>query len=489
MQHDLNMLEVGPVFDPTDHTAQLLTLLFFTMTYGPGLPLLMPLCCFAFILYFRVDKVLLCRYYQKPPQVGDAAIRNVLTILPYAALVRLGFAIWMFGNQSILPTTATSSSSSYDKFLSHARSSSTGYSYSQDRIFRPNVFPLFVLFLVILAAIVIRRLWKELPVYWIYKGVRQLARLCFKSEDIFAAANSEGKIPAWELLKLDDPLRQQSAGLTQDYFRFVKHRDEIPDTCLKMFSYAYLTQMSEMEVEEGWKLEDRGDFVVKIKIWKEEHRRADGSKLRVGTLKRTYEVIGDHRCSSYNIELVPAYYLAMKGLREAASGQQGAVLALSTQKGLGLGMSGTGMTFLEEGRREREDGIDGLADLKAKPKKEPGSAGGGGGKAKVSVTVGEDPPHASGARPHSRGERERQTPDSLGAKAPKTNKTATSAQSSTSAATKKNFTFDDFEGMEAGQDTALALALQADQLALEAHQQAEEGGQAKAKKKGKKSKH
>jgi hypothetical protein len=79
MQKDLNALMVGDVFDSTDHAAQLLTLLFFAMIYSSGLPLLIPLCCFAFILYFRVDKFLVCRYFQKPPNIGDAVIRRLLT--------------------------------------------------------------------------------------------------------------------------------------------------------------------------------------------------------------------------------------------------------------------------------------------------------------------------------------------------------------------------------------------------------------------------
>lgn len=181
----------------------------------------------------------------------------------------------MYGNQEILPTTVNSQSSAYDKFLQNARESSAGYSYAQDRIFRPNVFPLFILWLVVVALTAIRRLWHQLPIYWIYRLLAQLQYFIFKNEDILAKVKNEteGKVRGWELLKLDDPLRQQSAGLTKDYFRYVKHRDEIPDTCLKMFSYAYLTKMTEIEVEEGWKIEDRGDFVVKIKVWREEHRR------------------------------------------------------------------------------------------------------------------------------------------------------------------------------------------------------------------------
>lgn len=445
MQHDLNMLEVGPVFDPTDHTAQLLTLLFFSMTYAPGLPLLTPLCCFAFSLYFRVDKVLLCRWFQKPPQVGDAAIRNVLALLPYAAVVRLAIACWMYGNQDVM-STSTNLEGTYDRFLERARHSSAGLTYAQDRIFRPNVFPLFILLLFLIAVLVIRRLWKELPIYWIFKGLN-LLRHFFTQSDIFAGKTDDGKITAWDLLKLDDPLRMQSAGLTKEYFRFIKHRDEIPDTCLKMFSYAYLTQMSEMEVEEGWKIEDRGDFVVKVKIWREEHRRSNGTKLRVGTLKRTYEVIADHRCSSYNIERVPAYYLAMRGLREGASSLMEPGLASKTTH------SSTPHFFGEhhdiESGKDSQHELDDQADLKKKHKKQAHHSPSNGG----TVAVSNEPEH----RPRSPVPERPKTQETAKPAA----KQATQAHPHGAAPTKKNFTIDDFEGMEAGESTAMSAALEA----------------------------
>ena len=141
MQHDLNMLEVGDVFDSTDHSAQLLTLLFFAMTFAPGLPLLMPLCCFAFVLYFRVDKFLLCRYYQRPPHIGDAAMKVVVGLLPFAAVIRLAIACWMLGNPNILEDTVSSATQSYQDMLDNLKSSWV-VSFGRERILQQNIFPL-----------------------------------------------------------------------------------------------------------------------------------------------------------------------------------------------------------------------------------------------------------------------------------------------------------------------------------------------------------
>jgi len=72
-QHDLNKLATGPVFDFQGHYAQLLSLLFLGMTYAPGLPIMTPILAATFILFFCLDKLLLCRYYLKPPHLSDGA--------------------------------------------------------------------------------------------------------------------------------------------------------------------------------------------------------------------------------------------------------------------------------------------------------------------------------------------------------------------------------------------------------------------------------
>jgi hypothetical protein len=82
---------------------------------------------------------------------------------------------------------------------------------------------------------------------------------------------------------------------------------------MQMCSYAYLTNIAEAELEDGWEMRHQGDFVIKVKVWKEVKRK---SKHKRGDLKKTYEVIADHRCATYNIEKIPAYVIPMQGLRE-----------------------------------------------------------------------------------------------------------------------------------------------------------------------------
>ena len=225
----------------------------------------------------------------------------------------------MFSNNEIFP---------YDKLMSSntINKSPSIYDFG-GRIGRPNVLPLFVLLILVIAAAIVGILWKYLPIYWAYKLFVILVRYYCKSDadiyekrhrdEISAKENeSNDSIHPWELVKTGDPLRQQMAPYSGPYFRYLKHKDEIPNTCLEMFSYGGLTKLTEMEAEEGWVIADKGEFVVKVKGWMESHRRTDKTTALPGEWKRTYEVIADHRCCSFNIERVPAYKMAIIGLRE-----------------------------------------------------------------------------------------------------------------------------------------------------------------------------
>ena len=318
MQHDLNMLEVGPVFDSTTHTAQLLTLLFFAMTFAPGLPLLMPLCCFAFILYFRIDKYLLCRFYQKPPHYGDAAIRIVISQLPWAAVLRLAIGCWMLGNNNILPVETnpypSTASSSDDDAVEGDNGGVAGH------ITRSNTLPLLVFMLILICVKATLKFFEFVPLYAVLKCCflvfREMEshRNAAKIQQASINMNEDMmSIHPWELVKSGDLRRQQIAPFTGDYLRLIKHKDEIPDTCMQMCSYAYLTNVDEAEIEDGWEVRHQGDFVIKVKTWTNVRKK---SKHKRGDLKKTHEVIADHRCATYNIEKIPTYVVPMQGLRE-----------------------------------------------------------------------------------------------------------------------------------------------------------------------------
>jgi len=327
MQNDLNKLEVGPIFDSTTHTAQLLTLLFFAMTFAPGLPLMMPLCCFTFIMYFRIDKMLLCRFYQRPPQLGDSAIRVVISLLPYAAIIRLAFACWMFSNKDIIPESTVDGTESSS--LSSVREQG-GEDGVQARLFRDNVIPLWVLMLVIFAFKVVMQLFQYIPIYWLLKCIYIVFHESLKkSNERRFVVDENGNVHPWDLMKMKDPFRMHSAPFCGTFKQYLKHKDEIPDTCLSMFQYAALTEINEADIEDGWETRNEKDYVMKVKVFKRVKKKSGHKR---GDLKKTYEVIADHRCATYNIERIPAYVVPMQGLREGASSMMEAQVAAMREK-------------------------------------------------------------------------------------------------------------------------------------------------------------
>jgi hypothetical protein len=64
-QDEVNALFAGKQFDVSDRTATLLVLVFYFMTFAPGLPVLVPLACLAFVINFRIQKRLLLRFNAK----------------------------------------------------------------------------------------------------------------------------------------------------------------------------------------------------------------------------------------------------------------------------------------------------------------------------------------------------------------------------------------------------------------------------------------
>jgi hypothetical protein len=158
MQHDLDGWEVGPYFSPTLNTAKLMALFFFTMMYAPGLPLLVPLCFLTFFMYFRSQKYLMLRYYMMPDPMGDGVMKYTLSLLPFAAILRLAMACWMLSNPNILPVEeqrfemygyvpGQDTTASYSKSLADQRAAQGGD--VSTRLLRESVAPIFFLLLIV----------------------------------------------------------------------------------------------------------------------------------------------------------------------------------------------------------------------------------------------------------------------------------------------------------------------------------------------------
>jgi len=86
-----------------------------TPTSSGGIPLLLPFACLTFFVTFWVDKILLLRMYNKPPQYDHVLALTVTRLLPVALMVHLAVSTWMYGNQGVLQSGSVDSAGFINK--------------------------------------------------------------------------------------------------------------------------------------------------------------------------------------------------------------------------------------------------------------------------------------------------------------------------------------------------------------------------------------
>jgi hypothetical protein len=99
---DYYKLYLGPNFDIGTRYSQILVTIFVVLIYSPGMPILY-VCCFLFMfITYWVDKILLLRFYRKPPNI-DLFVAELFDIMIlFGMILHFAFAIWMYGNKGIL---------------------------------------------------------------------------------------------------------------------------------------------------------------------------------------------------------------------------------------------------------------------------------------------------------------------------------------------------------------------------------------------------
>ena len=80
----------------------LLNIIFVTMTYGYGVPILFPIAAFGIVVLYLVEKTMLYYAYRLPPMYDERLSQSVINMLSYAPLIYLGFGYWMASNKQML---------------------------------------------------------------------------------------------------------------------------------------------------------------------------------------------------------------------------------------------------------------------------------------------------------------------------------------------------------------------------------------------------
>ncbi len=257
MQYDLNRLQTGPSFLPTVHSAELLSTLFITMTFAAGLPVLTPIAFIGFTLFFRMDKYFFGKFFRKPIAIDEAQMKTVVAYLPYAAIIRILFGVWMFSVEGMLPPnfpvhqflfeipneTDTIKSSTqgyldlsyvsmavYKEFVLKLYDSYRTYIpnflvFAYDRVLRMNTFPMLVLLVIIILFLVLQFVWHILPLKYIYAWYYRHVLISKKKNTVFSNSRAKGHVHPFDLLiTSQDPLRQEAAPFTGVYFQFINNK-------------------------------------------------------------------------------------------------------------------------------------------------------------------------------------------------------------------------------------------------------------------------
>ena len=83
--------------------ASMLTVVFVTMLYGSGIPILYLISAVFFFATYWVDKILIFYYYRKPELLDENLATRTLYWFKYALLLHVIGAICMYSNSDILP--------------------------------------------------------------------------------------------------------------------------------------------------------------------------------------------------------------------------------------------------------------------------------------------------------------------------------------------------------------------------------------------------
>lgn len=317
IQDDLNAYEVGPVFETSYATAQSLALAFFAMTFASGLPLLMPLASVAFTVFFTVDKFLICRFYQRPPKISEGVIRATIALLPVAALIRLAVACWMLSTRNWFVSSYFQSVSPWLPLSGDQMSEQ--FSYALERLLRPNIFPLLVLFLVMTTYYPTRFAFRYvIPLEPLLNALRGLFRS--RKSSVSQSSRLDG-VTSYDLMKLNDELRQEAAPFSEQYYGYVLSQKRLGTFGLRRIfccgDKAPVDSLTKQEQLDGWLYIGRGRYILKCKVWTQEVDMGYAIR-RPGEFKKTFEVIGDAGCNSYNLASIPVYKKAIIALEQGA---------------------------------------------------------------------------------------------------------------------------------------------------------------------------
>jgi hypothetical protein len=72
--------------------------IFLTMLFGPGMPILFPVCFQTLTVYYFLEIGMLHYIYRQPPAYDELLNKRVLKNLAFAPFLMLSTSFWMYTN-------------------------------------------------------------------------------------------------------------------------------------------------------------------------------------------------------------------------------------------------------------------------------------------------------------------------------------------------------------------------------------------------------
>ena len=98
-QASMNSKYVGPDFHHSIRYPQVSVVVFVSLAYSTGIPLLYLIVSITAFTFYWIDKYLFTRWYRTPPQYDAQISLQFSSYLPYAAVLHLLFGTWMIANR------------------------------------------------------------------------------------------------------------------------------------------------------------------------------------------------------------------------------------------------------------------------------------------------------------------------------------------------------------------------------------------------------
>jgi len=98
--------------------SNVLNVVYITMMYGVGLPLLFPLAALNFFNTWVTERIAVAYLMKQPPALDDKLTNNCVRMLRFAPLLFLCNGFWMLSNRQIFQNNWSYIQTSYDKMVS-----------------------------------------------------------------------------------------------------------------------------------------------------------------------------------------------------------------------------------------------------------------------------------------------------------------------------------------------------------------------------------